>query len=152
MLSIILSENFHCQVETLISGGLHVQLRTEGTLEPMNAAALPPGGLRQDHHGYEDMPVSPADARPYSAVLAPNNATSSLTNASGIITLLVAPDNSSIVSAWPGITCNGQCKDQQLAQCSQLHPSRMFCSAPVPLQDICEQCSWRPLLWCRRTM
>ena len=82
-----------------------MQLRTEGTLEPMNAAALPPGGLRQDHHGYEDMPVSPADARPYSALLAPNNATSSLTNASGIITLLVAPDNSSIVSACPHMIC-----------------------------------------------
>ena len=150
---IILPVKFHCQVETLISGGLHVQLRTEGTLEPMNAAALPPGGLRQDHHGYEDMPVSPADARPYSAVLAPNNATSSLTNASGIITLLVAPDNSSIVSAWPGITCNDQCKDQQLAQCSQLHLfSCMFCSAPILLQQFCEQRSWRPLLRCRHTM
>ena len=129
-----------------------MQLRTEGTLEPMNAAALPPGGLRQDHHGYEDMPVSPADARPYSAVLAPNNATSSLTNASGIITLLVAPDNSSIVSACPRIICNEQCKGQQLAEQSHLHLSCMFCSAPIFMQGICEQRSWRPLLWRRPTM
>lgn len=76
-----------------------VQLRTEGAMEPLNAAALPPGGLRQDHHGYESMPVSPADARPYSAVLTPNNFSSSLTNATGMVSLLVAPDNSSIVSA-----------------------------------------------------
>ncbi len=78
---------------------LHAQLRSEGSLEPLNAASLPPGGLRQDHHGYEDMPVSPADARPYSAVLVPNDSTASLTNATGMVSLLVAPDNSSIVSA-----------------------------------------------------
>lgn len=76
----------------------YAQLRSEGTLEPLNAAALPPGGLRQDHHGYESMPVSPAEALPYSAVLSPNNSTASLSNATGIVNLLVAPDNSSIVS------------------------------------------------------
>ena len=131
-----------------------MQLRTEGTLEPMNAAALPPGGLRQDHHGYEDMPVSPADARPYSAVLAPNNATSSLTNASGIITLLVAPDNSSIVSAWPGITCNGSVQGPTAGTVLSIAPLLLYvllCARP-PCKNICEQCSWRPLLWCRRTM
>ncbi|CAL5219616.1 g1486 [Coccomyxa viridis] len=74
----------------------NAELRSEGSLEPLNAASLPPGGLRQDHHGYEDMPVSPADARPYSAVLVPNDSTASLTNATGMVSLLVAPDNSSI--------------------------------------------------------
>lgn len=78
-----------------------MQLRSEGYLEPLNAAALPPGGLRQDHHGFDSMPVSPADARPYSAKLAPNNYSAGLTNATGLVSLLVAPDNSSIVSHSP---------------------------------------------------
>ena len=128
-----------------------MQLRTEGALEPTNAAALPPGGLRQDHHGYENMPVSPADALPYSAVLAPSNSTSSLTNASGIVTLLVAPDNSSIVSGRPRMMYNNQCNSQQLAEQCRLHSSYVFCSAPIFLQESFEQVSWKSLLWRRRT-
>lgn len=104
-----------------------MQLRSEGSLEPLNAASLPPGGLRQDHHGYESMPVSPAEARPYSAVLVPNNSTASLTNATGLVSLLVAPDNSTIVSPS-----------------SQLHPWRLLaapermptCSGSVLVRNI----------------
>ena len=73
-----------------------VQLRSEGTLEPLNAAALPPGGLRQDHHGVDQMPVSPGDALPFHANLMPFDARINTTGG-GVISLLVAPDNSSIV-------------------------------------------------------
>jgi hypothetical protein len=71
----------------------HAQVRSNGFLEPLNAPALPLGGLRQDHHGYETMPASPANSIPFHATLAPLvNST-----AGGLISLLVAPDNSSIV-------------------------------------------------------
>ena len=82
------------------------QVRSNGFLEPLNAAALPLGGLRQDHHGYESMPVSPAASVPFHATLEPlvANATSG-----GLINLLVAPDNSSIVrtGCLPPITLSG---------------------------------------------
>ena len=74
------------------------QLKSDGFLEPLNAPALPLGGLRQDHHGYETMPVSPADAIPFHANLAPISPALNLTSG-GLISLLIAPDNSSIVSA-----------------------------------------------------
>jgi hypothetical protein len=76
------------------------QLKTVGSLEPLNAEALPPGGLRQDHHGYDTMPVSPANAKPFHADLSP---ISPLINSSagGVVSMLVATDNSSIVSRQP---------------------------------------------------
>ncbi|KAK9909587.1 hypothetical protein WJX75_004536 [Coccomyxa subellipsoidea] len=73
----------------------NAELRSEGTLEPLNAAALPPGGLRQDHHGVDQMPVSPGDALPFHANLMPFDARINTTGG-GVISLLVAPDNSSI--------------------------------------------------------
>ena len=73
------------------------QVRSSGFIEPLDASALPLGGLRQDHHGYESMPVSPGGAIPFHAALQPLvNVTSG-----GVITMLVAPDNSSIVRALP---------------------------------------------------
>ena len=74
----------------------HLQLKSEGSLEPLNAAALPEGGLRQDHHGTEQMPVTPGSALPYHAMLTPF-APNINTTGGGVISLLVAPDNSSIV-------------------------------------------------------
>ena len=81
------------------------QLKSSGFLEPLNAQALPLGGLRQDHHGYDAMPVSPANAIPFHALLEPlsalppGNTSAANSSAGGLISMLVAPDNSSIVRA-----------------------------------------------------
>ncbi|BDA42417.1 hypothetical protein COCOBI_03-3040 [Coccomyxa sp. Obi] len=73
----------------------NAELKSEGSLEPLNAAALPVGGLRQDHHGTEQMPVTPGEALPFHATLTPF-APGINTTGGGVISLLVAPDNSSI--------------------------------------------------------
>ena len=72
------------------------QVRSEGSVEPLNSAALPPGGLRQDHHGFERVPLQPADSLPYHAYLEAADPTVN-TTATGLIQLQVAPDNSSVV-------------------------------------------------------
>ena len=74
------------------------QVRSEGSVEPLNSAALPPGGLRQDHHGFEHVPLQPADSLPYHAYLEAADPTVN-TTATGLIQLQVAPDNSSVVRA-----------------------------------------------------
>lgn len=76
-----------------------MQLKTDGSLEPLNAEALPPDGLRQDHHGVDSMPFQPQNALPYHASLSPADPRM-LTAAGGIVTMLIAPDNSSIVSTF----------------------------------------------------
>lgn len=75
-------------------------------MEPLNAAALPVGGLRQDHHGVEQMPVTPGNALPYHANLMPFDARINTTGG-GTIGMLVAPDNSSIVRANSPCHCRG---------------------------------------------
>lgn len=96
----------------------HLQLKSEGSLEPLNAAALPVGGLRQDHHGTEQMPVTPGSALPYHAALTPF-APSINTTGGGVISLLVAPDNSSIVCAL----CLMSSQPLFPAACELLHPN-----------------------------
>jgi len=71
-------------------------VRSEGSVEPLNSAALPAGGLRQDHHGFERAPLQPADSLPYHAYLEAADPTVN-TTATGLIQLQVAPDNASVV-------------------------------------------------------
>ena len=92
-------------------------------MEPLNSAALPPGGLRQDHHGFERVPLQPADSLPYHAYLEAADPTVN-TTAMGLIQLQVAPDNSSVVRphisaphmlpcqnpAFQGRLCVAKCK------------------------------------------
>ncbi|KAK9835135.1 hypothetical protein WJX81_000395 [Elliptochloris bilobata] len=74
----------------------NAEVRSEGSVEPLNSAALPAGGLRQDHHGFERVPLQPADSLPYHAYLEAADPTVN-TTAQGLIQLQIAPDNSSVV-------------------------------------------------------
>ena len=83
-------------------------------MEPLNSAALPPGGLRQDHHGFERVPLQPADSLPYHAYLEAADPTVN-TTATGLIQLQVAPDNSSVVR--PTTPPHTRCKCKQDVSC-----------------------------------